>query len=114
MGRVTSWKKRKAVINYTRCRTGKGNMLRWQKILGPGLDDDQCRECSLAEETGTHIALVCREMEEVGLGRRFGSWEQADDPERVIRKQKVLDEFGREKVITIDLTESFFAELGDW
>ena len=37
-----------------------------------------------------------------------------DDPARVFRKQKVVDEFGKEKVITIDLAESFFAELGDW
>ena len=114
MGRVTVWKKRKAVINYTRCGMGKGNMLRWQKILDSDLEDDRCRECGLAEETGAHIALICREIEEVGLGRRFGSWEQADDPERVMRKQKEADEFGKEKVITIDLTESFFAELGDW
>lgn len=27
MERVTGWKKRKAVVNYTRCRTGKENML---------------------------------------------------------------------------------------
>ena len=56
------------------------------------MDDDRCRECGLAEETGAHIALVCREMEDIGSGRRFGSWEQADDPKRVIRKRKELDE----------------------
>lgn len=42
------------------------------------------------------------------------SWEQVDDPKRVIRKRKELDEFGKERVITMDLAESFFAELGDW
>lgn len=80
-------------------------MLRWQKILDPELEDATCRECGLAEETGAHVALVCRELEEAG--RRFGNWEQADDPDRVIRKRKEVDEFGREKVITVDLTESF-------
>lgn len=53
--------------------------------------------------------------EAVGIGgRRFGSWEQADDPDRVFRKKKIVDEFGKEKVVTVDLAESFFAELGDW
>lgn len=81
MGSITRWKSRRAVVNYMRCRTGKGNMRIWQKILDPNLEDDQCRECGLAEETGTHIALVCREMEGLGIaGRRFGSWEvQVDD-----------------------------------
>ena len=64
-------------------------------------------------EMGAHIALVCRELEYFGVGRRFGSWEQADDPNRVIRKREEVDEFRREKVTTVDLTESFFAELGD-
>ena len=43
----------------------------------------------------------------------FGSWEPADDPNRVIRKRREMDEFGKEKVITVDLTGSFFAEFGN-
>ena len=113
MGRVTGWRSRKAVINYTRCRMGKGNLLRWQMILDPDLEDDRCRECGLAEETGAQFALVCRELENVGLVKRFGSWKQVDDPDRVIRRRKELNEFGREGVITVDMTEFFFAELGD-
>ena len=78
------------------------------------MEDDWCRECGLAEETGTHIALVCREMEGLGIaGRRFSSWEQVDDTSRVFQKQKIVDEFGKERVININLAESFFAELGD-
>lgn len=38
-GRVVRWNGR-ALINYTRCRTGKGNLLGWKKILVPGLDDN--------------------------------------------------------------------------
>ena len=49
----------------------------------------------------------------MGPGRRYGSWEQTDDPDRVIGKRKETDEFGKEKVITVDLAESWFAELGD-
>lgn len=49
----------------------------------------------------------------LGPGRRFGSWEQADDPDRVIQERKELDEFGKEQVTIVDPTESFFAELGD-
>ena len=71
-------------------------MLRWQKILDLEVKDDACRECGLAEETGAHIVLICQELENVGLGRRFGSWKQADDPNRVTRKRKELDEFGKE------------------
>ena len=54
-------------------------------------------------------------MDGLGVaGRRFGSWEQVGDPSKVFRKKKVVDEFGKEKVITIDLAESFFADLGGW
>lgn len=76
MGRVIGWKGRKAIVNYTRCRTGKGNLLRWQKILDPDLEDGRCRECGLAEETGAHIALVCRELQRTEiLGIREKVWE---------------------------------------
>lgn len=44
---------RKALVNYTRCRTGKGNLLRWEKILGPDLGDTMCRRYR------AHVALVC-------------------------------------------------------
>ena len=34
-----------------------------------------------------------------------------DDPDRVFRKQKIVNEFGKGKVTTIDLAESFFAGM---
>ena len=72
MGRVIGWD-RKALVSYKRCRTSKGNLLRWKKRLDPGLEDVTYRICGEAEETGAHVGLVCFENE--GLGRRFGSWE---------------------------------------
>ena len=89
MGRVVGWNRR-AQANYTRYRTGKGNLLRWKKTLDPGPEDTSCRRCGRAEETRTHVALTCSENEE--LGRRFGSWEQVGDPERVFRKVKKGDQ----------------------
>lgn len=74
------------LVNYTMCRTGIGNLLRWKTVLDPGLEDTSYRGCGGAEEAGTHTALICSENGE--LGRRFGSWGQADDPERVFRQVK--------------------------
>ena len=44
------WNRRALV--YTRCRTstGKGNQLRWKKILGPGLEDTICAHAGGVEE----------------------------------------------------------------
>lgn len=78
-GRAVRWG-RKALVNYTRCRTGKGDLLRWKKILDPDLEGVTCRRCAEAEEMGAHVALVCIENKE--LGRRFGSWGQIDDSKR--------------------------------
>lgn len=80
VGRAVGWNKR-ALVDYTRCRAGKGNLLSWKKILNPGLEDVMCRRCG---KSGAHVALVYIEGEK--LGGRFRSWEQADDPKRVLRK----------------------------
>ena len=42
-------------------------------MLDSDLEDVMCRQCGEAEETGAHVALICREGE--GLGWCFGSWE---------------------------------------
>ena len=39
--------------------------------------------CANVEEIGAHLALVCIENER--LERHFGSWEQIDDPKRVLK-----------------------------
>ena len=96
IGTVIRWEKR-AIINYTRCRTGKGN-LRVESTL--------CRGCGRFEETGAHVALVCLENEK--LGRHFGSWEQADDPNQVFKTIHKGD-----KMVTVDLAETFFGSLWD-
>ena len=80
----------------------QGNLLRWKKTLDPGLEDVTCRKCGEAEETGAHMALVCFENE--GLGRRFGSWEQAKRWRKKVQK--------KDRVEINDLAESF-AQLGD-
>ncbi|KAF8419560.1 hypothetical protein EV426DRAFT_719904 [Tirmania nivea] len=54
MGRVVKWH-RKAVVNYTRCRSGKGDFAVWKQILGKHDGDISCRGRG------------------VGTQRRFGS-----------------------------------------
>ncbi|KAF8430372.1 hypothetical protein EV426DRAFT_708553 [Tirmania nivea] len=95
---------RKALVNFTRCRTGKGDLLTWRKKLDPGLDNTLCRGCGRYEETGENIALVCSGGE--GLGRRFGNWEEMDDLKRTTRRDQ---EEGVTRIL--DLAESFFGSL---
>ena len=56
MGRVLKWN-RKALLNYTQCRTGKGRLGWWRYTLDPW-EDPTCGECHNLE-TGRHVALVC-------------------------------------------------------
>ena len=46
MGRVVRWNL-KTLVNYTRYRTGKENLLRWKKILDPGLEGVMCRNVGM-------------------------------------------------------------------
>jgi len=78
MGRVVRWS-RKARVNYVHCRTGKGNLQAWRHILDEDTPD-QCRKCGRYAATGKHVALVCIHGEDIG--RRWGTWEQMDEPER--------------------------------
>jgi len=66
-------------------------------------EDPTCRVC-LNLETGRHVALVCTAGE--WLGRRWSSWEQADDRKVWMRKRKDGD-----KEVVIDLVEDFFTRL---
>ena len=56
MGRIVRWNS-KALVNYTRCRTGKGNLLKWKQVLDPDLEDTWCKKCDTVGETGAHVAL---------------------------------------------------------
>ena len=76
MGRVIGWD-RKGLVNYTQCRTGKENLLRWKKILDPDLEDVSGRKCGGAEESGAHVALVCFENE--GLQFETEIWQLESD-----------------------------------
>ena len=68
---------------------------------GPmGGGSDGCYEL----ETGRHVALTCVSGE--WLGRRWSTWEQADDKKVWMRKRKDGD-----KEVTIDLVEDFFTKL---
>ena len=78
MGRVIHWN-RKARVNYVHCCTGKGNLQAWRHILDED-SSDRCRKCGRYAETGKHIAVVCIHGEDVG--RRWGTWEAMDEPER--------------------------------
>jgi len=100
-GRVLKWN-RKALLNYTQCRTGKGRLGWWRYTLDPW-EDPMCRVC-FNLETGRHVALVCTAGE--WLGRRWSSWKQADDRKVWMRKRKDGD-----KEVVIDLVEDFFTRL---
>ncbi|KAF8423062.1 hypothetical protein EV426DRAFT_717717 [Tirmania nivea] len=95
---------KKAVVNYTRFRSGKGGFAVWKQTLGEGDGDVSCRICGRYDETGHHVALVCGEGE--WLGRRFGSWEDIDSLKLVLRKEEVDG-----KTVTVDLAETFFGRL---
>ena len=41
---------------------------------------DQCQKCGRYAEIGKHVALVCIHGEDIG--RRWGTWEAMDEPER--------------------------------
>ncbi|KAF8421844.1 hypothetical protein EV426DRAFT_718542 [Tirmania nivea] len=101
--RVVEWR-RKPVVNYTRCRTNKGDFAKWLQVLDTGREGVSCRYCGKYEESGFHVALVCMEGE--SLGRRFGNWEEVDDPARVRRKVMIEG-----KAQVVDLAESFFGRL---
>ena len=101
-GRAIKWN-RKALRNYTHCRTGKGRLGRWRNMLDPW-EDSNCRFCDEGQETGSHIAISCPEGE--WLGRRWSTWEQMAESDRWRRKETEGD-----REITIDLVEDFFASL---
>ena len=62
--------------------------------------DLMCRMCGEAGETGDHIALTCPEGE--WLNRRWSPWEQMDEKERWMRKEKDGD-----RVVVTDIVEDF-------
>jgi len=102
MGRVVRWN-RKARVNYAHCCTGKGNLQAWRHVLDSDISD-QCRKCGRYAETGKHVALDCIHGEDIG--RRWGTWEAIDEPEKW--RKRVKDSDGDYEV---DLVESFFSEL---
>ncbi|KAF8416447.1 hypothetical protein EV426DRAFT_686075 [Tirmania nivea] len=103
LGRVVRWNRR-AVVNYSRCRSGKGDFAVWKRTLGEEDGDATCRHCRKYEESGRHIAFVCGEGE--WLGRRFGSWEDVDCLGSTVGGEVVG---GRDTFV--DLAESFFTRL---
>lgn len=80
-------KNRKARVNYTQCRTGKGKLQVWRHVL-------------------EDVALSCPAGE--WLGRRWSTWEQAEERERWLRKIKDRD---KEEEVVVDLVETFFMNL---
>jgi len=102
MGRVVRWN-RKARVNYVHYRTGKGNLQAWRHVLDID-QSDECRKCGRYAETGRHVALVCIHGEEIW--RKWGTWEDMDEPERW--RKKVKDPDGDYE---LDLVEEFFANL---
>ena len=99
-GRAIQWN-RKTHRNFAQCRTGKGRIGKWKHQLDPWMDPEW-RDCGEEEETGSHIALVCRGGE--SRGRRW-STEQIDEKERW-KKEKIGD-----SEVTVDLVEDFFTWL---
>jgi len=81
-------------------RTAKDNLQAWRHVLDKDIPD-QCRKCGRYAETGKHIALVCIHGEDIG--RRWGVWEQMDEPEGWRQKVKDPDE--------VDMVETFFTDL---
>ena len=55
-------------------------------------------------ETGKHVALICPYGEEIG--RRWSNWEEMDEKKKWLKKMK-----DREEEFTVDLVETFFANL---
>ena len=98
MGSAIRWNW-KALLNFSHCRTGKGRLGVWKHLLNPW-SDPTCRMCREDQETGNHIALSCPEGE--WLGRRWSSWEQMDEKERWMRKEKDGD-----RVVVTDIVEDF-------
>ncbi|KAF8424974.1 hypothetical protein EV426DRAFT_701239 [Tirmania nivea] len=84
--------------------TGLGYITPVSQAQVHGDGDVSCRACGRYDETGHHLALVCGDGE--WLGRRFGSWEDADNPS-LIRWREQVDG----KSVTVDLAEAFFARL---
>jgi len=93
------------MLLYTQCRTGKVRLGWWRYIPDPW-EDPTCRVCHNLV-TGHHVALVCTAGE--WIGRRWSSWEQADDRKVWMRKKKDGD-----KEIVIVMVEEFFTKLDLW
>ncbi|KAF8417519.1 hypothetical protein EV426DRAFT_645802 [Tirmania nivea] len=83
--------------------TGKGNLQSWRAKLDDTVDPT-CRSCRRHVETGKHVALVCPRGEEIR--RRWGNWEEMDEPRRWLKKVK---DGGDEYMV--DLVETFFSNL---
>jgi len=97
MGRVVRWN-RKARVNYVHCRTGKGNLQAWRHVLDDD-QSDQCWKCGRYAETGKHVALVCIHGEDIG--RKWGTWEAMDGPERWRKKVRDPDMGRGSSTVTI-------------
>jgi len=65
MGRVLKWN-RKALYNYTQCRTGKGRLGMGVHTLDPWEDPTCTAEDCYELETGRHVAMVCISGEWLG------------------------------------------------
>ena len=68
MGRAMEWGRR-ALMNYTHARTGKGKLGYWRELVGRR--DTGCRTCGASMEDVDHVAFYCRER---AKGRRWASW----------------------------------------
>ena len=102
-GRIPGWNRR-AVVNYTHTRTGKGNLMVWRFLLGK-VDSEGCRLCQSPRETGTHRAFGCLKGE--WRGRRWSSWRQMDEKARWVKKEEQED--GKE--VVRDRVEIWFTAL---
>jgi len=103
MRRTLKWN-RKALLNYTQCRTGKGMLRMWRYTLDPWEDPTCNAEDCYELETSKHVALVCISGE--WIGRRWSTWEQADEKKVWMGKEKDGD-----KEVVRDLVEDFFTKL---
>jgi len=61
VGRTLRWN-RKALLNYTQCKTSKEKLGVWRHTLDPW-GGPLCRECGFELETSKYVALVCNARE---------------------------------------------------
>lgn len=107
------WKRRWAQERKVK-GTGMGRVVRWNRkvrqlrplshqpsSLATRADSDISGRYA---EIGKHVALVCIHGEDIG--RRWGTWEQMNEPERW--RKRVKDPGGEYEV---DLVETFFTHL---